>query len=190
MTTTFPASDKQITFINELLDSRELPAGDPIIQQFIDDRFTMLSTITKRSASAVISMLLGMPKVVTPTEASLQSELTRAPKAKYAIPVDELDIAPLTGTPLTGDLLFVEIREYEGHLYMRRLTGSVGGFNRDKMPAGDVKIIIDIIAANPYKYTHLFGKHYSCCGKCGAELTDPLSRELYLGPECRKAFGR
>jgi hypothetical protein len=190
MTTTFPASDKQITFINELLDSRQLPAGDPIIQQFIDDRFTMLSTITKRSASAVISMLLGMPKVVTSDTSDLQRWLSSVPKSKYAIPVDELDIAPLTGTPLTGDLLFVEIREYQDVLYMRRLSGSVGGFNRDKMPAADVKIVTDIIATHPYKYTRLFGEHYACCGKCGAELTDPTSRSLFLGPECRKAFGR
>lgn len=190
MATTFPASDKQITFINELLDSRELPTGDPILEPFINDRFTMLSTVNKRTASAVISMLLGLPKVVAPSEASLQAELSRVPKAKYAIPVDELDIAPLTGTSLTGDLLFVEIREYHDVLYMRRLTGSVGHFNRDKMPAGDVKIVLDVLASNPYKYTHLFGKHYACCGKCGAELTDPISREMFLGPECRKAFGR
>ena len=189
MTTTFPASDKQITFINELLDSRELPAGNPLIEPFVNDRFTMLSTINKRTASAVISMLLGLPKVVKADEASLQTVLASVPKAKYAIPVDELDIAPLTGTPLTGDLLFVEIREYHDVLYMRRLTGSVGGFNRDKMPAADVKIITDIIATHPYKYTRLFGEHYACCGKCGAELTDPTSRAFFLGPECRKAFG-
>jgi hypothetical protein len=188
MTTTFPASDKQITFINELLDSRELPAGDPIIQQFVDDRFTALSTITKRSASAVISMLLGLPKLAEPTSA-LQRCLSRVPKSKYAIPVDELDIAPLQDTPLTGDLLFVEIREYENTLFMRRLTGSVGGFNRDKMPAGDVIIVTDIIASHPYKYARLFGEHYACCGKCGAELTDPTSRAFFLGPDCRKAFG-
>ena len=190
MSTTFPASDKQITFINELLDSRELPAGNPLIDPFINDRFTMLSTINKRTASAVISMLLGLPKVVAPSEASLQAVLSRVPKAKYAIPVDELDIAPLTGTPLTGDLLFIEVREYEGHLYMRRLTGAPGSFNRDKMPAGDVKIVANVIEADPYKYTRLFGEHYTCCGKCGAELTDPTSRSLFLGPECRKAFGR
>lgn len=190
MTTTFPASDKQITFINELLDTRELPAGNPLIEPFINDRFTMLSSVDKRTASAVISMLLGLPKIVAPSESSLQAVLATVPKAKYAIPVDELDIAPLTGTPLTGDLLFVEIREYHDVLYMRRLTGSVGHFNRDKMPAGDVSIVVGILASNPYKYTHLFGKHYACCGKCGAELTDPISREMFLGPECRKAFGR
>ena len=190
MSTTFPASDKQITFINELLDSRELPAGNPLIEPFVNDRFTMLSTINKRTASAVISMLLGLPKLSTPAESSLQYTLASVPKSKYAIPTDELDIAPLTGTPLTGDLLFVEVREYEEVLYMRRLTGAPGSFLRDKMPASDIKIIVDIIESDPYKYTRLFGEHYACCGKCGAELTDPTSRALFLGPECRRAFGR
>lgn len=188
MSTTFPASDKQITFINELLDSRELPTLDPIIQPFINDRFTMLSTINKRSASAVISLLLGLPKRAE-SASGLQLCLARIPKSKYAIPVDELDIAPLTGTPLTGDLLFVEVREYEKVLYMRRLTGAPGSFNRDKMPAGDVQLIVDVIATHPYKYTRLFGENYSCCGKCGAELTDPTSRAFFLGPDCRRAFG-
>ena len=190
MSTTFPASDKQITFINELLDSREIPPMDPILRGFTADRFGMLSTIDKRTASAVISALLGLPKLATPAESSLQHVLARVPKSKYAIPTDELDIAPLQGTPLTGDLLFVEVREYNDVLYMRRLTGAPGSFNRDKLPAGDVKIVVDLIANDPYKYTRLFGENYSCCGKCGAELTDPISRSMFLGPECRKAFGR
>jgi hypothetical protein len=189
MTTTFPASDKQITFINELLDSREIPPMDPILRGFIVDRFTMLSTIDKRTASAVISALLALPKLPTPAESSLQYVLASIPKSKYAIPTNELDIAPLQDTPLTGDLLFVEVREYEKVLYMRRLTGSPGSFLRDKMPAADVKIIVDVIATHPYKYTRLFGENYSCCGKCGAELTDPTSRAFFLGPDCRRAFG-
>lgn len=187
MSTVYPASDKQIAFINELLDSRVIPAGDPILKSFTEDRFGTLSSITKRSASAVISTLLGLPKL--PPVDGTQAVLAGIPKAKYAIPVDEIDIAPLTGTSLTGDLLFVEVREYNDVLYMRKLIGSVGHFVRDKMPAGDVKIIADVIATHPYKYTRLFGEHYACCGKCGAELTDPTSRAFFLGPECRKAFG-
>ena len=105
------------------------------------------------------------------------------------MPVDELDIS-LEDTPLTGDLLFLEIREYMGNLYMRRLTGSVGGFTRHKVPSQDSMVIMDIIAKDPYKYAKIFGQHYSCCGSCGAELTDPVSRDLQLGPECRKKFGR
>jgi hypothetical protein len=190
MSTEFPASDKQITFINELLDSREIPASDPILKAFTVDRFGALSTISKRSASAAISALLSLPKLATPAESSMQHVLARVPKSKYAVPTNELDMAPLQGTPLTGDLLFIEVREYEKTLYMRRLTGAPGSFNRDKLPAGDVKIIVDLIANDPYKYTRLFGENYSCCGKCGAELTDPISRSMFLGPECRKAFGR
>jgi hypothetical protein len=49
---------------------------------------------------------------------------------------------------------------------------------------------MNIISQDPYKYAKIFGQHYSCCGSCGAELTDPVSRELQLGPECRKKFGR
>jgi len=190
MNTTMPASDKQISFINELLDSRVIPASDPILKAFTVDRFSALSTISKRSASAVISTLLSLPKLPTPAASSLQHVLARVPKSKYALPTDELDMAPLQGTPLTGDLLFVEVREYEKVLYMRRLTGAPGAFNRDKVPHADALIIIDLIAKDPYKYTRLFGENYACCGKCGAELTDPISRSLFLGPECRKAFGR
>jgi hypothetical protein len=120
---------------------------------------------------------------------SLQEALSKAPKSKYAIPVEELDIA-LNSTPLNGDLLFLEIREYMNNLYMRRLTGSVGGFTRWKVANDDAVTLVNIIAQDPYKYTKIFGQHYSCCGSCGAELTDPISRELQLGPECRKKFGR
>jgi hypothetical protein len=87
-------------------------------------------------------------------------------------------------------LLFLEIREYMGNLYMRRLTGAVGGFTRHKVPSKDSVAIMNIIAQDPYKYAKIFGQHYSCCGSCGAELTDPVSRDLQLGPECRKKFGR
>jgi len=190
MNTVMPASDKQIRFLNELLDSREIPASDPILKAFTVDRFNALSTISKRSASAAISALLSLPKLPTPTASSLQHVLAWVPKSKYAVPTDELDMAPLQGTPLTGDLLFVEVREYEKVLYMRRLTGAPGAFNRDKVPHADALIIIDLIAKDPYKYTRLFGENYACCGKCAAELTDPISRSMFLGPECRKAFGR
>jgi len=74
-------------------------------------------------------------------------------------------------------------------LYMRRLTGSVGAFNRYKLTKNDTLALVELIARDAYKYTKLFGEHYSCCGKCGAELTDPISRQYQLGPDCRKAFG-
>jgi len=181
------ASEKQVAFISNLLDERELDAVT------VSSFRSMLITMTKKQASSTIDLLLRTPKRVEKvpgaTKSLLQEALLKAPKSKYAVPVSELDIS-LEDTPLTGDLLFIEIKEYMGNLYMRRLTGSVGGFTRHKVPSKDSITIMDIIARDPYKYAKIFGQHYSCCGSCGAELTDPVSRDLQLGPECRKKFGR
>ena len=181
------ASEKQVAFISNLLDERELDAVT------VSSFRSMLITMTKKQASSTIDLLLRTPKRVEKvpgaTKSLLQEALSKAPKSKYAVPVSELDIS-LEDTPLTGDLLFIEVKEYMNNLYMRRLTGSVGGFTRHKVPSQDSIVIMNIIAKDPYKYAKIFGQHYSCCGSCGAELTDPVSRDLQLGPECRKKFGR
>ena len=181
------ASEKQVAFIDSLLNERELDAVQ------VTSFRSMLPTMTKKQASGMIDILLRQPKRVEKvpgaTKSLLQEALSKAPKSKYAVPVSELDIS-LEDTPLTGDLLFIEVKEYMNNLYMRRLTGSVGGFTRHKVPSQDSIVIMNIIAKDPYKYAKIFGQHYSCCGSCGAELTDPVSRDLQLGPECRKKFGR
>lgn len=181
------ASEKQVAFIDSLLTERELDA----IQ--VSSFRSMLPTLTKKQASGTIDLLLRLPQKATKVPGAdksvLQEALSSAPKSKYAIPVSELDIS-LEGTPLTGDLLFIEVKEYMGNLYMRRLTGSVGGFTRHRVPSQDSITIMNVISQDPYKYAKIFGQHYSCCGSCGAELTDPVSRDLQLGPECRKKFGR
>jgi len=181
------ASEKQVAFIDSLLTERELDA----IQ--VSSFRSMLPTLTRKQASGMIDLLLRLPQKATKVPGAdksiLQEALSSAPKSKYAIPASELDIS-LEGTPLTGDLLFIEVKEYMGNLYMRRLTGSVGGFTRHRVPSQDSVTIMNVISQDPYKYAKIFGQHYSCCGSCGAELTDPVSRDLQLGPECRKKFGR
>ena len=190
MTTTptlFGPSEKQINFINSLLDERELT--DEARAGF---RSTLVS-LDKKAASNLIDVLLKLPKAETKVPGApatkLQEALSKAPKSKYAIPNSELDIS-LEATKLTGDHLFVEIKEYMGNLYMRRLHGSVGHFTRTRLAPADAVTIVNHIAQDPYKYARTFGEIYSCCGSCGAELTDPISRELQLGPECRKKFGK
>jgi len=184
--TLFGPSEKQIKFINDLLNEKEL-------EDAARDGFrATLASMDKKTASNLIDVLLKLPArmdKVAGGKSSLQEALSKAPKSKYAVPNDELDIS-LAQTKLTGDHLFVEIREYMGNLYMRRLHGSVGAFTRSRVANEDAVIIVNHIAANPYKYARTFGEIYSCCGSCGAELTDPISRELQLGPECRKKFGK
>lgn len=171
------ATERQQTFIASLLAEREYTLGDVVIS-------------SPREASALIDALLRAPKRANARrgDQELFEALSSVQKSRYAIPTSEMFLETLDEN-IAGDLLFVEVREYRGTLYIRRLHGSVGGFSRTKLSRKDSLVILRHIARDAYKYARTFGEHYSCCGKCGAELTDERSRALLLGPECRKAFG-
>jgi hypothetical protein len=175
------ASPKQISFVRDLIAAREVDAD---IASHIDEVIT-LGFYSKSHASADIDAFLKLPKRAK-ASGGMQALLSSVPKSKYAIPADELELSSIE---VKNDLLFVEVKEYMQTLYMRQLHGAPGGFTRTKLTTEQTKDIIAIIATDPYKYTRIFGQHYSCCGSCGAELTDARSRELMLGPECRKKFG-
>lgn len=178
-TTLYPASEKQVSFLSSLLAQRE------IAPELRDEITAFLPTADKSRASEYIDRLLKAPKKAADFSA-VNALLESIPSARYAIPTEGLDI---TGLDLHGNsLLFVEVKTWQGRTYMRRLHGSLGGFTRTKMPVPVVEALAKIIASDPYGYTRKFGEHYSCCGKCGAELTDEESRRLLLGPVCRKAF--
>lgn len=180
-TTLFGPSEKQVAFIKNLLADREI--DEDVAQQHLAN----LPTMERKTASNLIDALLKLPKNHTRGGGVLQSYLSALPKSRYAVHVDEFELADLD-VNLHGNLAFFEIREYMGHLYMRQLVGSVGSFNRVKLSNNDVIKISKVIARGPRHWAILFGIEYSCCGSCGAELTDPVSRELQLGPECRKKF--
>jgi hypothetical protein len=175
------ASPKQISFVRDLIATR---AVDADIASHIDEVIS-LGFYSKSHASADIDAFLKLPKRAK-ASGGMQALLASVPKSKYAIPAAELELSSIE---VKNDLLFVEVKEYMQTLYMRQLHGAPGGFTRTKLTTEQTKDIIAIIAADPYKYTRIFGTHYSCCGSCGAELTDARSRELMLGPECRKKFG-
>lgn len=176
------ATDAQKKYIADLMEERVfIQSGDVIVSSPMD-------------ASRFIGKLLGLPrkpKAYMPkaVDKEMQDALQSIPKAKYAIPTSELFPETLK-MHLSGDLLFVELGEYRGRLQFKRLFGAPGSFSRGFMVREDALLLIRVIAADPYRYTRLFGEHYRCCGRCGAELTDERSRELLLGPQCRKYFGK
>lgn len=114
--------------------------------------------------------------------------LLTIPKSKYAIPTAEL-MTEFLEQNVTGNLVFVEIREFRKHTYIRRLYGAYNGFTRAKVSLPDASTFVRLIASEPAKYAKLFGLAYKCCAKCMADLSDERSRELALGPICRKSFG-
>lgn len=181
MTTTYPASERQQAFIRTLIEER------------VCDREAVLADLpfySSKDASAVIGRLLDAPRKES-AKPKGNPLLADIPKAKYAIPTAELAVvSDLVGLEaVKNDLLFLEVKEYKGTVYMRRLLGAPGAFTRVRLSHEAVAALASILKADPYKYTRLFGEHYACCGKCGAELTDEESRRLMLGPVCRQAFG-
>lgn len=189
MLTFFEATAKQIWFIENLIEKKnvgETMLAKQTLAKIADNK------LEKQEASKLIDELISMTPLKSSTSAPsaasvMQNLLAEVPKAKYAIPMDEIDLA--IEEKVNGDILFVEVREYMNTLYMRRLHGSPGYFNRTKLSTNDIKLVIELVKKNPLKYTQLFGEVHKCCGKCGADLTDQLSRELKLGPRCRKEFG-
>jgi Family of unknown function (DUF6011) len=190
MATTYPASEKQLSFLTTLLAERDVPAE---LRSALSDT----TTLTSKEASASITKLLTLPRApkVVVTEdgpsplAQYIEALAGVEKSFYAVPVSEVKFA-LTATQ-TGDndLIFFEVREYLKRRFARRVHGAPGGFTRSKFTIGDAITLLKWVARDPQHYAELFAEKHEVCGKCGADLTDPVSRELRFGPECRKAFG-
>lgn len=172
------ATEKQQAYIAALLKEREY-----------DTRLDHIIIKSPADASKVIDILKAAPKKAGVKPANPLSEaLSMMPNARYAIRTSDL-VMDFMNEQIKGDLLFVEVATFKGHKYLRRLHGAPGDFNRSKMSVQDSLAVLGVIAQNPYEHTKLFGQHYACCGKCGAELTDEKSRALMLGPTCRKEFG-
>lgn len=187
MTTTafIPASQKQIDFVTDLLATRECDAD------FRAENLRLIEEeqMSKSLASTIIDSLISAPRIKKAASVSpFQQFLAGIPKSKYAVSTDDLVLTDFEDSFKT-DIVFLELKEFQGTRYVRRLIGAPGAFSRVRMTLPETKALLDIIARDPYKHARLFGEHYSCCGSCGAELTDARSRELQLGPECRKKFG-
>jgi len=180
--TIIPPTEKQINFVKDLIATRQIDDIGQIadIQEKLEQ-----NTLDRAEASQFIGDYINAPRKKS---GGVPLALIDVPCAKYAIHVDQLELAPidLAGTV---DYLFIEVREYMGTRYMRRLHGAPGDFTRSKLTMTQVKYFADVLKEDPYSFTKTFGEIYTCCGKCNAPLTDPVSRSLYLGPTCRKEFG-
>jgi len=170
------ATEAQRSFITKLLTEREVPTA-------LRETITAgLGNMPRLTASTTITHLLTLPKPVVVKFSEVSALLETIPKSKYAIPRLEVP------GDFRHELLFVEVKQYRGTTFMRRLSGAPGYFSRIRI---DSKLVVELakqIATDPLRYTQMFAKHYSVCGCCAAELTDDVSRALGLGPVCRKRF--
>jgi len=177
----YEATTPQKDFILNLLADREVPED---LRATLDAEW---ATLTKVGASVAINTLKGLPYSRKNVK-FVDSTLAELPHSFYAIPSFQAESA-VTDLNVKGDLMFVEVAQYMGTVYMRALYGAPTRFNRERMSRRDVTAIANLLKRDPMKYIRLFGQHFTVCGKCGAELTDQKSRESGFGPQCRKQLG-
>jgi len=175
------ATSPQKDFILSLLKSRRVSTE---VESLIDSKW---GTLTKQEASLVIDSLKSSPFKVEFKEVS---PIHGLPLSKYAIPAHYAE-GILQDDHLGGaDYLFIEIAKFKDTVYMRRLYGSLGNFRREKLSLRDRNAVVEFLTeGDPKPYITKFGEIYTCCGKCGAPLTDAKSMAMFLGPECRKSLG-
>lgn len=186
--TAFPvktASTKQLDFIAKL-------RGERTLTTFRERQYQgeAAAGLTMRQATYWIEEHLNAarntPAAPGPIgNAAVIAALEGVELSKYAVPAHALMIP---GVEVKGDLLFLEVRRFKETTYMRRLHGSPGDFTRSRFTPAQTIALAAVIKGKHEELARLFGEHFTCCGRCGAPLTDQKSRQTFLGPECRKVF--
>lgn len=181
-----PPTERQLSYLRNLVAQKQMPAevraGAELAMSQPD--------FTKAQASRFIdrlSTLQDKPREARPAPAA-KAHLVGLPHSKYALVRADMGSAAHLVRP-DNDLGFFEVKEYRGTVYMRQLHGAPGSFNRVRVDSVDELAVAALIAKAPLEGAQRFAAHYSCCARCGAELTDQTSRELGLGPTCRAQFG-
>lgn len=102
------------------------------------------------------------------------------PNSKYAIERD-------------SGLAFYEVRtgkkgRWEGFQFVDLLIGAPGDWNRIPVRGQNKTVILNEIAKDAKAAAIRFSKEFTICAVCASPLSDPVSRELGLGPICAKRF--
>ena len=73
--------------------------------------------------------------------------------------------------------------------YLKRLVGHPGTWLKVKFnPKQEAWILGQLEAQGPKALAKLYALEHKCCAKCGSPLSDPLSLERGIGPDCWKSF--
>jgi len=181
------ATEKQTTLIKSLLDEREVGSTEALIRGALDS-----GSLDIRSASEFITKLFAAPR--KPKAAPAESPWTKANAALakveisfYAIPAGYVTAQRID---LYGsDYLFVRVRNYQGKRYISRVHGAPGSPRYSRIDPVTTLALATIMQDRHVEFAALWHEHSGRCGRCNATLTDQVSREKGLGPDCAKVWG-
>lgn len=130
--------------------------------------------------SAVTGLCYNLPHAPPPHHAEASEAWPTVKAGRYAL-----------ANPTTGSLDFYQVErpatgKWAGWIFLKKMASDVLHRVYDKQV---IKAVLDELAKNPLKQMALYGQTIGKCGHCSLTLTDPESRELGLGPICRKKLG-
>jgi hypothetical protein len=161
MATTYPASANQLKLIATLAAERKVPLP--------------AKPATWAEAKKTIAYLIALPKPQLGSGMIPQwADLAGLPISKFVL-VDE-----------AGVMRFYELVERKGgKRYLNGLVGAPGSFARRHLSPTENNKVAKLYRLDPKAAIKAFSVHYTCCAKCGAELTDAESIATGMGPICR-----
>jgi len=205
------ATNRQISFIESLLDERDLLKSPKFfdavnamdqteLASYINVIKANLQDLSKKQASAYIERLLELPRkerqvadgrggfVSSPDHGGFGGESQAypgLPAGRYAIRNEE------------GVVKFYKVDRpdegrWSGYVFFNALAGGPHGHPEEhpiKKHEAKRAIYEEIIAAGPREAAILYGQEIGECGVCGRTLTDETSRAYGIGPVCRENTG-
>jgi hypothetical protein len=165
----------QRKYILDLVEQREVPPANKAEWDFpyVERTEDVMSgkEVLQAEASKVIEWLKTLPR-----KGGLKVDV---PDGGYAVESvtgnNDLDFYWVE-TPTEG--------KWEGHTFVKRV---IGGHRNISVRREEVHQALDLIKRSGIEESgHLFSQELGRCRKCFKHLTDELSRELGIGPWCRR----
>lgn len=186
-TVALPPTPAQVGFLLDLVRERDLPelAGCTPEQAIAKTRaYIEAPGRDRKEISRMIDVAKSAPYRAASASAWVIPE--SVPNSKFALQTEHLTKVPPAWQ--RQELLFLEVKHLRGKRIMSRLLGAPGRFSRVRVPREAQQEICDALSKDDVAWQAImrFSDEYSVCGKCGASLTDDLSRERKIGPICWK----
>jgi hypothetical protein len=169
-TTPRPATDKQLAYLRSLLRDRDVSS----IGQTASEVLAQFDAMTSREASSLIELLKDAPRAARTA-------------AHHAAPSVEAGRYAVIDTE-TGDVSFYLVDcPTQGRWAGRTFVSQLSGDNRTPIKdAAARRDALGAIAAAPHDALARYGQLIGACGACNRTLTDEVSRQRGIGPECAR----
>ena len=183
------ATERQVAFIHDLMDRKNLFAcpswfdtvnamDEGEYKQHIARVKEQVKTVTKQRASQIIDTLKALPDEVSePQSPPVYTNDVEAGRYAVAMPHPDYD------EPQTK--FFRVDRPTEGRWAGYTFVNEQASDEHWPVKGDRKREVLAKIAAEPDEAMARYGQLLGHCGRCGRTLTDPLSRELGIGPVCR-----